>query len=396
MSNSVFIYGYKRAPFNQLDDYLSRIHPGASLTHLVNNYFENAKDFQIEDLTHFIFANANDISVGKNFTERFAKELNLNRTKVKAFRFDQEHMSVFKGLELLSDLTDNNLTLLTAYENITSFPDYMRNSFIQARPETKQEEKKEVIKGMLHGFTYVDEYQQDIWEIIQAEVAKNGISKDDCDKYAFTSRYKYIESFNKGWFKNEILSLIYSEQEQQLKFELDLLGSKYYSKEEYINAPALTEETPLCSRLNVATPVDGSALLLASSQRHVDKTPRLEIVDFDFDYSEPNNFITLGAESMKRICERNNLQVGSLDFYEMHESHAGVILAQAKILDIPSKRINIRGGSIAIGDPISVTGARLITSACSLVDGSKEFITGLINISSPFGTVGTLLVKRPA
>ncbi len=396
MSNSVFIYGYKRAPFNQLDDYLSRIHPGASLSFLVNNYFENVKDFKLSELTHLMFANANDISVGKNFTDRFALELNLDRSKVKAFRFDQEHMSVFKGLELLSDLSGDNLTLLTAYENITSFPDFIRNSFIQAREETKEEEKNEVIKGMLHGFTYIDEYQQSIWDVIQEVVTKNGISKNDCDKYAFTSRYKYIESFNKGWFKNEIYPLAYTENEQQLKFELDILGSKYYEKEEYLKAPALTEETPLCSRLNVATPVDGSAILLASNKKHANKNPRLEIVDFDFDYSEPNNFVSLGAESMKRLCDKNNVDVASLDFYEMHESHAGVILAQANILNLPSKRINIRGGSIAIGDPISVTGARLITSACSLVDGSKEFNTGIINISSPFGAVGSLLVKRPA
>ena len=338
MSSSVFIYGYKRAPFNKLNDYLSRIHPGAALSLLVNNYFHNIKDFSLDDVTHLLFANANDISIGKNFTDRFAQELKLDRSRVQAFRFDQEHMSVFKSLQLISGLEALNFSLITAYENLTSVPDYIRNSFIQERPETPPEDKHEVIKGLLNAFTYIDEHQVDIWSIIQTAVTAHGITKDDCDKFAFTSRYKYIESFNKGWFKNEILPVSFEKEKPSINFELDLLATSYYSKEEYLTALALSETAPLCTRLNVATPADGSAMLLASSQLIKDKKATLEVVDFDLDYGDPSEFISLGIESMKRICKKNKVKVSKLDFYEFHESHPGIILAQAEELKIPEKK----------------------------------------------------------
>ena len=62
------------------------------------------------------------------------------------------------------------------------------------------------------------------------------------------------------------------------------------------------------------------------------------------------------------LLNKINITKNHIDFYELNEAFASQALAVNKILDIPEEKVNLCGGSIAIGHPIGASGARIATT----------------------------------
>lgn len=63
--------------------------------------------------------------------------------------------------------------------------------------------------------------------------------------------------------------------------------------------------------------------------------------------------------AVPRLLERHNLKVEDIDLWELNEAFASQALYCQRKLGIPMERLNVNGGSIALGHPFGVTGARL-------------------------------------
>ena len=64
----------------------------------------------------------------------------------------------------------------------------------------------------------------------------------------------------------------------------------------------------------------------------------------------------------ERSLTRNGLTIDDLDLIEVNEAFASVVAAWERELEPDTERVNVNGGSIAIGHPLGSTGARLITT----------------------------------
>ena len=62
----------------------------------------------------------------------------------------------------------------------------------------------------------------------------------------------------------------------------------------------------------------------------------------------------------KKALNRAGLKTDDIDFWEINEAFAIVPLYAKKILKIPDEKINVKGGAIAIGHPLGLTGLRLV------------------------------------
>lgn len=99
--------------------------------------------------------------------------------------------------------------------------------------------------------------------------------------------------------------------------------------------------------------------------------------------------------SVSRLLARNNLTLQDFDFYEIHEAFAGQVLCTLKAWEdatycknvlgrdkpmgsIDRSRMNIKGGSLAVGHPFAATGGRIIATAGKIL---KEKGKGRILIS---------------
>ncbi len=65
------------------------------------------------------------------------------------------------------------------------------------------------------------------------------------------------------------------------------------------------------------------------------------------------------AAAIRRASERLGADPGGYDLYEMNEAFAAVALHSAGLLGVPTDRVNVNGGAVALGHPIGSSGARI-------------------------------------
>jgi len=64
----------------------------------------------------------------------------------------------------------------------------------------------------------------------------------------------------------------------------------------------------------------------------------------------------------KKALSRSGLKVGDLDLLELNEAFAAQVLACARDLELDMSKVNVNGGSIALGHPLGASGARILTT----------------------------------
>jgi len=74
--------------------------------------------------------------------------------------------------------------------------------------------------------------------------------------------------------------------------------------------------------------------------------------------------------AVPRLLERNGLTVDDIDLWELNEAFAVQVLYCRDRLGIPDEKLNVNGGSISIGHPYGMTGARMVGHA--LIEGKRR------------------------
>lgn len=68
------------------------------------------------------------------------------------------------------------------------------------------------------------------------------------------------------------------------------------------------------------------------------------------------------AEALAVALKKAGLEASDLDLVEINEAFASVSLWAARMLDLPSEKVNVNGGAVALGHPLGATGARLVVT----------------------------------
>ena len=74
-------------------------------------------------------------------------------------------------------------------------------------------------------------------------------------------------------------------------------------------------------------------------------------------------------DAIRKVLERAELTIDDIDLFEINEAFAVQVLGSADELGIPEEKLNINGGSIALGHPFGMTGARIMTT---LLNGLED------------------------
>ncbi len=109
--------------------------------------------------------------------------------------------------------------------------------------------------------------------------------------------------------------------------------------------------------------VDGAALMLIGSEergRALGLTPRARIVSAAVTGAEPTIMLTGPAPAARLALERAGLSFDAIDLFEINEAFASVVLRFQRESGVDGERINVNGGSIALGHPLGATGAIIL------------------------------------
>ena len=95
------------------------------------------------------------------------------------------------------------------------------------------------------------------------------------------------------------------------------------------------------------------------------------------------------------MLEKTGLTIDDIDLFEVNEAFAVVSLAAQDALGIPTEKLNVNGGSVAIGHPIGASGARILTTLLYAME-QRDAHRGLAAICIGGGEATALIVERPS
>ncbi|HEX7819125.1 MAG TPA: acetyl-CoA C-acetyltransferase [Sphingobium sp.] len=142
--------------------------------------------------------------------------------------------------------------------------------------------------------------------------------------------------------------------------------------------------------------VDGAAAILLASKDYADKhglKPRARIVATANIGDDPTLMLNAPVPAAKKVLEKAGLTKDDIDVWEVNEAFAVVVEKFIRDLDIDRAKININGGSIALGHPIGATGAILIGTALDELERSGGRYA-LITMCAAAGMAPAIIIER--
>ncbi len=204
-----------------------------------------------------------------------------------------------------------------------------------------------------------------------------GFSREDVDAYAANSQKKAAAARANGYFDKSIVPVtdmngitILAEDEfirpETTAEGLASLNPSFQMMGEMgFNNVALQKYHMVESINHVHTPgnssgiVDGASLLLIGSKEkgaEMGLTPRARIVSTAITSTDPTIMLTGPAPAANKALAKAGLTYDDIDLFEVNEAFASVVMRFMKDTGVPEEKVNVNGGSIAMGHPLGATG----------------------------------------
>ena len=208
-----------------------------------------------------------------------------------------------------------------------------------------------------------------------------GFTRHDVDRFALGSQQKAAAAQDAGLFDKSVVAvtdecgLLVLDKDEFIKPQTTLEGlAKLKPSFEAMgrmgmDAVALARYPELAAIDHVHTPgnssgiVDGAALVLIGSERaskYLGLTPRARVVSIAVTSTEPTIMLTGPAPATFKALKKVGMTLDQIDLFEVNEAFASVVMRFQADTGVPWEKINVNGGSIALGHPLGATGAMLI------------------------------------
>jgi acetyl-CoA C-acetyltransferase len=121
--------------------------------------------------------------------------------------------------------------------------------------------------------------------------------------------------------------------------------------------------------------------------------PLARIVAYADAEQAPEWFTTAPTKAVPLALERAGLTADQIDFYEVNEAFAVVPLAFSQVLNVPQEKINVLGGSVALGHPLGASGARIVTTLTNVLHRQNGRY-GAVGICNGGGGASAIILEK--
>jgi acetyl-CoA C-acetyltransferase len=142
--------------------------------------------------------------------------------------------------------------------------------------------------------------------------------------------------------------------------------------------------------------VDGAAAVLLTSKEYAEKNglkPRARIVAYANIGDDPTLMLNAPVPAAKKVLEKAGLTKDDIDVWEINEAFSVVAEKFIRDLDLDREKVNINGGSMALGHPIGATGSILIGTALDELERSGGRY-GLVTMCAAGGMAPAIIIER--
>jgi len=142
--------------------------------------------------------------------------------------------------------------------------------------------------------------------------------------------------------------------------------------------------------------VDGSAALLLASRQYADKhglKARARVVTAVNVGDSPTLMLNAPVPAAQKALARAGLTLADIDLFEINEAFAVVAEKFIRDLKLDRNKVNVNGGSIALGHPIGATGSILIGTMLDELE-RRDLKRGLITMCAAGGQAPAIIIER--
>jgi acetyl-CoA C-acetyltransferase len=160
--------------------------------------------------------------------------------------------------------------------------------------------------------------------------------------------------------------------------------------------PAFQPQNGTVTAANAAPINDGAAAVVLASEEKVKELglkPIAKILGWADAAREPERFTTAPALAIPKALKHAGLTEGDAEYYEINEAFSVVALANIKLLKLDAERVNVLGGSVAIGHPLGASGARILTTLTTVLAEKKAKI-GVAGICNGGGGASAMVIEN--
>jgi len=190
------------------------------------------------------------------------------------------------------------------------------------------------------------------------------LTREEQDSFAINSYKKAQRAQSESYFSQEIVGVEVKDRKGTVEVKTDEEPSKVMWDKIPTLKPAFEKDGTITAA-NASKINDGAAALILMSESVALRKgikPLARIVAHATHAQDPKWFTTAPVGAIKKSLEAASLNISDIDLWEINEAFAAVTLAAMKELSIPSDRVNVHGGAVAIGHPIGASGARILTT----------------------------------
>jgi 3-oxoadipyl-CoA thiolase len=207
------------------------------------------------------------------------------------------------------------------------------------------------------------------WPYSMGETAENvaehyKISREQQDLFALSSQQKYAAARKQGLWEQEITA-VELQNKGLISWVVDDEHPRETSLEKLAALSPAFKKNGTVTAGNSSGINDGAAGLLLASEIALKKynlTPIAKVVAMAVAGVDPALMGIGPVPATKKVLQRAGLSLDKIDLVELNEAFASQSLACIQELALDPARVNVNGGSIAIGHPLGCSGARISTT----------------------------------
>ena len=322
---------------------------------------------------------------GATITRYCSSSLQTSRRAFHAIKAGEGDVFVSAGVECVSRFSKGSSDRL---------PDTMNPVFGAAQERTQQ-------RAAGGAETWADPRQQgDVPDIYVAmgQTAENvvqirGLSRRELDEFGVRSQNLAEKSIADGFWEREITPVTTPAGVEVSRDDGPRAGVTYDAVSELkpVFRPDGVVTAGNCCALN-----DGAAAVVVMSDtkaRDLGLTPLARIVSTGVTALSPEIMGLGPVEASKQALARAGMGIDDIDLVEINEAFAAQVVPSYQDLGIDIDRLNVNGGSIAVGHPFGMTGARLQATMLNSLDWHDKQ-TGLITMCVGGGQGMAMVVER--
>ena len=191
------------------------------------------------------------------------------------------------------------------------------------------------------------------------------VTREEQDKFAFSSQQKALKAQSSNRFKEEIVNFKIKSKTAEVDFNKDEHPRDGVSLESLSRLKPVFQKDGTVTAGNASGINDGAAAVSLMSNYEAEKRKLEKLVTIKSWAScgvDPSLMGTGPIPSSKKALELAGWTVKDVDLFEINEAFAAQSIAVIKALSIPEEKINVNGGAIALGHPIGASGTRILVT----------------------------------